>query len=229
VQDGLLLFSDPSLTVQIAVLSADALALKRRSGPPAPISFTGQRSLFRFAKAGGATLSIWTAPFIGADYTASAGEFCRRRERRRVADGEVIEFDGRCETFVVDSADSDLVYLFAATPLEAGPVGVEYDPRTLAPIAASSTDDPGSRVQLMLSLLRTMGRRDAAPLFAEMVNARHFHERWQAMRELLALDAAFALPYLRRMAGADPHPEVRDAAAATLAAFFPDGLSSCPS
>lgn len=233
VQDGLLLFSDPALTIQVAVMSADALAIKRASSQgPAAIAFTGQRSLFRFVRAGGATLSVWTASVIGPGFTAAAAGPCRLRERRQPADGEVIEFDGRCESFVVDSARSDLIYLFAATPLEAGPVAVDYDPQTLEPIAASSTDDAGSRTQLMLALLRTMGRRDAAPLFAELLPARHFHARWQAMRELLALDTQLALPHLRRMAGADPHPEVREAAAATLAAFFPDTtepLLSCPS
>ena len=236
VQDGLLLFSDPALTIQLAVMSADALAIRRASGKrPAAIAFSGQRSLFRFVKAGGATLSVWSAPLIGPGFTVAAAGRCRRRERLRPADGDVIEFDGRCETFVVDDALSDLVYLFAATPLEAGPVGVDYDPRTFEPIAASSTDDAGSRTQMMLALLRTMGRRDAAPLFAELLHARHFHTRWQAMRELLALDAALALPPLRRMAARDPHPEVRAAAAATLAAFFPDRpsetkepLAPCP-
>lgn len=233
VQDGLLLFADPALTIQIAVTSADALSLKRMSdeAPPA-ISFTGQRSLFRFVKAGGALLSVWSAPFIGPDFTAGAGGRCRLRERRRLADGDVIELDGRCESFTVDSAASDLVYLFASTPLEAGPVAVDYDPLTLEPVAASSTDDAGSRIQMMLALLRTMDRRDAAPLFAEALAARHFHARWQAMREFLALDAGLALPHLERMAEEDPHPEVRAAAAATLAAFFPgptEPLVPCPS
>jgi hypothetical protein len=223
VQDGLLLFSDSALTVQLAVMSADALAIKRASSDgPAAISFTGMHSLFRFVKAGGATLSIWTAPCIGPDYTAAAGGRCRLRERLRLADGDTIAIDGRSETFIVDGAVSDLVYLSATTPVEAGPVGVDYDPRTLAPVAASSTDDPGSRIQMMLSLLRTLDRRDSAPLFARVADGRHFHARWQAMREWLALDAALALPGLRRMAEADPHPEVREAAAETLAAFFPD-------
>lgn len=223
VQDGLLLFADPALTIQIAVTSADGLAVKRLSGEPPPVlSFTGQHSLFRFVKAGGAVLSVWSAPFIGPDFTLGAGGRCRLRESRRLADGDVIEFDGRFETFTVDSAGSDLVYLFASTPLEAGPVGVDYDPLTLEPVAASSTDDAGSRIQMMLALLRTMDRRDAAPLFAEALSTRHFHARWQAMREFLALDAELALPHLERMAEADPHPEVRAAAEATLAAFFPD-------
>jgi hypothetical protein len=223
VQDGLVLFSAPELTVQIAVMSADALAVKRASseGPPA-IPFTGQRSLFRFLKAGEASLSVWTAPFIGPDFSAAAGGRCRFRERLAPAEGETIEFDGRFETFIVDSAASDLVYLFASTPLEAGPVGVDYDPNTLQPVAASSTDDAGSRTQMMLALLRTIGRSDAAPLLAGLLGVRNFHSRWQAMRELIALDAETALPHLGRMAELDPHPEVRSAAAATLAAFFPD-------
>ncbi len=233
VQDGLLLFADPLLTVQVAVMSADALAVKRASGgPPPAISFTGQRSLFRFVKAGGAVMSVWSAPFIGPDFTFTGSGRCRLRERRRLGEGEVVEFDGRRETFLIDSIDGDLVYLFASTPLEAAPVGVDYDPLTLEPVAASSTDDAGSRIQMMLALLRTLGRRDAAPLFAEALSDRHFHMRWQAMREFLALDAELALPHLERMAGADPHPEVRAAAAATLAAFFPETaerLEPCPS
>lgn len=233
VQDGLLLFGDPALSIQIAVMSADALAIKRASTEPPPaISFTGQRSLFRFVKAGGALISFWSAPFIGPDFTAGVGGPCRLRGRRRLTDGDVVELDGRCESFLVDSAASDLVYLSASTPLEAGPVGVDYDPLTLEAVAASSTDDAGSRSQMMLALLRTMGRRDAAPQFAQALSAGNFHARWQAMREYLALDAELALPHLERMAEADPHPEVRSAAAATLAAFFPgttEPLAPCPS
>ncbi|HEX6376347.1 MAG TPA: HEAT repeat domain-containing protein [Allosphingosinicella sp.] len=223
VQDGLLLFSRPELVVQLAVIGADALAIKRRSeAGRAPIAFTGQRSLFRFLKGGGASLSIWTAPAIEAGFSAPAGGRCRLRERRRLADGEVLELDGRRESFLLEGAESDLVYLFASTPLEAGPVGTEYDGESLELVAASSTDDAGSRTQMMLALLRSLGRSDAAPLFAEQLSAPHFHARWQAMREMLALDAELALPHLRALAASDPHAEVRAAAAETLAAFFPD-------
>ena len=228
VQNGLLLFSHPLLAVQLAVMSAESLALKRRSGEAsAPISFTGQRTLFRFLKGGGAILSLWEAPPIGAGFTAAAGDRCRLRERRRLADGDSIEIDGRCESFVVDRAESDLVYIFASTSLEASPVAAEYDPATGELIAASSTDDAGSRTQMMLALLRTMGRREAAPLFARLLHARHFHARWQAMREFLALDAELALPHLKAMAAADPHPDVREAAAETLSAFFPEPFQPC--
>ena len=72
----------------------------------------------------------------------------------------------------------------------------------------------------MLSLLRTMDRVDAVPVMIDMLANPHFYARWQAMRELLALDAEAALPHLSILAECDPHPEVRTAAAATLAACF---------
>jgi hypothetical protein len=223
VQDGLVLFNHPALSVQLAVMGADALVLKRRARDGrASISFTGQRSLFRFVKGGSATLSVWRAPFIEPGFTAASGGRCRRHAVRRLADGDVIEIDGRFESFVVDQAGSDLVYLFASTPLEASPVGAEYDSDSLELVASSSTDDASSRTQMMLALLRTLERDDAAPLFAERLRAAHFYARWQAMRELLALDAGLALPHLRAMAAGDPHPEVRAAAARTLADFFSD-------
>ena len=225
VQDALLLISHPMLVVQLAVLNADALAVRRRSGErPAPIAFTGQRTLFRFLKGGDALLSVWEARPIEAGFSAAGSGRCRLCERRRLADGDMIEFDGRRQGFVVESAASDLVYLFASTSLEASPVATEYDSVTLELAAASSTDDASSRTQLMLALLRTMGRRDAAPHFAERLGAPLFHVRWQTMRELLALDPELALPHLEEMARSDPHHEVRAAAADTLAAFFAEPL-----
>jgi HEAT repeat protein len=85
---------------------------------------------------------------------------------------------------------------------------------------ASSTDEVSSRTQMMLALLRTMDRQDAVPLIVDMLEDPNFYARWQAMRELLALDADAALPHLRSLAHCDPHPEVRAAAAATLDACF---------
>jgi hypothetical protein len=221
VHAGLLLFDRPSLSIQLAAIGVDALAAKRhfREGR-ASISFTGQRTLFRFLRAGGASLSFWEAPFIGDGFTADAARRCRLVDRRRLADGDTIELDGRRQSFVIDHAVSDLVYLQAVTPFGAGPLVAEYDSETLTLVGASSTDELSSRIQLMLALLRAMDRRDAAPVFREMLGSRHFYARWQAMREFLALDAELALPHLREMAATDSHPEVRAAAAATLAAFF---------
>lgn len=235
VHCGLVLFERPSLAILAAAMDADAIAAKRsnRKGG-ASIVFTGERALFHFIDSGGATLSFWEAPRIEPGFTAARSGFCRLVERRRIEDGETVEIDGRDRTFVVDSAPRNPVYLRASTPLGAAPLRVEYDSATRAFVGASSTDEASSRTQMMLALLRILDRRDAVPVFRELLAGEHFYARWQAMRELLALDADAALPHLREMAVGDPHPDVRDAAAETLARFFPEEpsirrtLDSCP-
>jgi len=222
VHSGLLVFDRPCLSIQVAIMPVDALAAKRtyRTGR-ASIAFTGQWMIYRFLKAGGATLSFWEAPEIRAGFSAEASGTCRLVERRQIRDGETIEIDGSKSSFLVDHAFTDLVYVQAATPLGAAPLMAEYDSETLAFAGASSTDDASSRTQMMLALLRIMDRTDAASVFRDMLQSEHFYARWQTMREFLALDAERALPHLRDMAADDPHPEVRAAAAQTLAAFFP--------
>jgi hypothetical protein len=223
VHSGLVLLDQPALTLTLGVFSADAIAAKRagRKGG-ASLVFTGRPSLFHFVKSGGATLSFWEIPAVDVDFTAAASGNCRFLERRCIADGETLELDGRRHAFIIDEAAHDIVFLQATTALGAAPLKVEYDSATFRFVGASSGDETSSRTQMMLSLLRVMDRRDAAPLFREMLKSEHFYARWQAMREFLALDAAAALPDLRRMAATDPHPEVRQACAQTLASFFAD-------
>jgi hypothetical protein len=221
IHAGILLYDAPELTLFASVMTAEAIAAKRlaRDGRRS-IVFTGQLSLHKFVRAGGATLSIWEAPTIESGFTAQESGQCRVVERRRLRDGELLELDGRRQTFVIDHAGSDIVYLQAVTSAGRAPLTVEYDSETFRFVGASSTDEVSSRTQMMLTLLRTMDRRDAVPLMIDLLDDPNFYARWQAMRELLALDAEAALPHLRELAARDPHPEVRAAAAATLEACF---------
>ena len=115
-----------------------------------------------------------------------------------------------------------MLYFQALVRSGGAPLATEYDSKTLTCISASSTDEAASRVQMMISLLRTMERDDAVPLVIEALNSPHFYTRWHIMRELLAMDAEAAHPQLVRMAANDPHPEVRATAARTLELFFAD-------
>ena len=221
VLTGLWIVERPLLSIMVALVPADGLAAKRtgRTGR-ASIAFTGQRSAYRFLRSGGATISFWRAPEIGAGFRRESGGRCRLVERRRLVDGEVFEIDGRRTGFVIDHAVSDIVFAQAMTPVGSAPLMAEYDADTHECVGASSADEASSRIQLMLALLRTMERTDSAPVFEEVLANAPFYLRWQAMREFLALDAEAALPHLRRMAHQDPHPEVRAAAADTLDRFF---------
>ena len=233
IHSGLLLYHHRDLSIALGATGVDMLAAKK-AGPrgPTSIGFTGVTALFRYLRAGGATLSFWEAPPIMDDFDAGQAGQARLVDRRRIEDGEEVVIDGRHQSFIIEHATSDMIFFEALVRVDAAPVAVEYDSKSLTFIGASSTDEASSRVQMMVSLLRTMDREDAAPLFVELLNSRYFFERWHIMRELLALDAELALPHLRAMAADDPHPEVRAAARQTLSLFFADppaaGPASCP-
>ncbi len=224
---ALLLFDHPLLSIALGLTQVDALAAKKGSaGAPASLGFTGHRTLFRFIRSGQATLSFWEAPPAALQFQAAQAQPCRFVSERRVADGEEVLLDGATQTFVIEHAGADILYLQAIAKEAAAPLVTEYDSRTLSYVGASSADESASRVQMMVTLLRLMDRQDAAPLIIRALDTPHFHTRWHIMRELLALDAEAALPPLRDMATSDPHPEVRAAAAATLHTFF--GEETCP-
>jgi hypothetical protein len=232
IHNAFLLYHHPDLSIALGATGVDMLAAKK-AGPrgATSIGFTGVTTLFRYLRAGGATISFWEAPPITALFDAAQAGNARLVDRRRIEDGEEIVIDGRHQSFIIDHATSDMIFFQALVRVDAAPVAVEYDSRTLAFIGASSTDETSSRVQMMVSLLRTMDREDAVPLIVEALDSPHFYTRWHIMRELLALDAEAALPHLRRMAESDPHPEVRAGAAQTLALFFADepaGDVQCP-
>jgi hypothetical protein len=195
------------VTITLGFTSADSLAAKK-SGVTGPrsIRFSGLLSSFHWLKAGGATLSFWETDRPGLDFTSPKGGRCRLVERRRI--------------FVIEHASSEMICLQAAVHTDAAPLALEYDAKTLGFVSASSSDEASSRIEMLVTLLRLMERDDAVPDLLELLDSPHFYTRWHIMREFLALDAQAALPHLRRMAAADPHPEVRSAAAQTLNMFF---------
>jgi hypothetical protein len=233
IHSGLLLFHNEHLSIALGVTGLDMLAFKKgvKRGATS-IGFTGVVSLFRYLKAGDATVSFWEAPPITSKFGGSEAGDCQFVGRRMLRDGEELLSDGRYESFIIEHATSDMVYFQAMVRAGSAPLAVEYDSRTMKFVGASSTDEASSRVLMMVSLLRAMERDDAAPLVAELLDSPLFYTRWHVMRELLAMDAEAALPHLRRMAASDPHPEVRAAAAETLGLFFQtdeseEGASVC--
>lgn len=218
---GLLLYHHPDLSILLGVIGVDMVAAKKigaRGGTS--IGFSGITTMFRYLKGGDATISIWEAPPITDDFVADTAGKARFVGRRRIKDGDEVLIDGRHQSFVIEHATGDMVFFQAMVRSGAAPLAAEYDSKTLEFIGASSTDEVSARVQMMVSLLRTMEREDALPLIVEALDSPHFYTRWHVMRELLAMDADAALPHLRRMAADDPHPEVRATAAQTLQLFF---------
>ncbi len=227
VQNGLLLYHHPALSISLGVTGVDQLSAEKSGRTkPASVNFTGCAMLLRFVEAGGVTLSFWEAPPIDEAFVAAEAGSCRMVERRRIADGEEILIDGRRQSFVFEHATGDIVILQAVVRADCAPVSTEYDHDSRRFIGASSTDEASSRLQLMVSLMRAMDREEAFPLLEEALASPHFYTRWHIMREMLAMDADAALPSLRRMAAEDPHPEVRAAAQQALRLFFEEDESA---
>lgn len=229
IHEALLLFHSAPLSIALGVTPVDRLAARKsgRRGSTS-VGFTGVVSLYRYVRSGDAAISLWEAPPITDSFAGAEAGSCRPVGMRRLRDGDELVSDGRRESFVIEHARSDIVYFQAVIRADAAPVSVEYDSSTRKFLAATSTDEASSRVEMMVSLLRVMDRRDALPLIVELLDSPNFHTRWHVMRELVAIDSETALPPLRRMAVSDPHPEVRAAAALTLDRFFADHQDAAP-
>lgn len=214
---GLNIFSHKLVRMSLSVLPIDALADKKvRNAGPSSIVFTGSVTLQKFLRGGGASLRIWHARAATDGFSLVGEHRCRPGAVRWIADGDVLRLDGRSESYVVEHAIVDIVSLQAEILVEQAPLLVEYDSGDLSAVAACSTDDGASRSQMLLSFLACAGRGADAPTVERFTHDRHFFVRWHALRELMEMDAARGTARLADMAEADPHPELRAAAADTL-------------
>jgi hypothetical protein len=218
IHSGLIVYEDELMTVTAGVSAASRLATKK-SGKrgSTSINFTGQVSILKFVKSGGARLSFWEAPAIGAYFSAAAAGRCAKTDTRPIADGEILAIDGRFQSYVIEHARSNLVVLQAMIKADQAPVAAEYDSVSGAFIGCCATDDSASRIQLLASLVRKLGHEQAFEALAIFLGHHDFFVRWHVMRELLGIDAGRALPLLHRMAESDPHPDPRRAAHGVLA------------
>jgi hypothetical protein len=214
---GLLVFEDEKVSISAGVTSALQMAAKKtQSRGATSVGFSGQLGVYRFVKAGGATLSFWEAPVIGPAFSAATAGTCRRTGERAIADGEILIVDGRRQTYVVEGMKSSFVLLQASIAVDQAPLSVEYDSATSAYVGCSATGDTSSRIQMITTLLRKLDHQAAFPAIAAFLDHSDFFVRWHVMKELLGLDVEAALPHLKRMAATDPHPDPRRAARAVL-------------
>jgi len=218
---GLLVYDGAELSVAASVISLTDLAAKKsRPRGQTSINFAGKISVLKFVRSGGARLSFWEAPRIGGEFARRDAGRCRRVGERAIADGEVITIDGRGQSYVIEQARGNLVLLHAEIKTDQAPLTLEYDSVSGEFLGCSAGDDRASRIQFIATLARKLDPQRAFEPIAGQLDHSEFFVRWHAMKELLGIDAAAALPHLKRMAARDPHPDVRRAARSVL-----DGLA----
>ncbi|QCB53649.1 hypothetical protein E5675_03805 [Sphingopyxis sp. PAMC25046] len=192
---------------------------------PATAVFVPGRAAIRVLASGGAALVAHEVAVSEAEeaggFTAAAAAPCHSHPPRALGPGELIHLDTARQSYSLAGARRDILLLeLAVQPPSPLPIRA-YDVATGRLIHISASRRDSSFRAMALTLLRHLGRTDAAPLFAAETKAADFAARWHAMRELVALDPAAAHPPLAAMAASDPHPEVRRAAAATLTLLTP--------
>lgn len=212
-------------------LSLQLLPFTNGAASPESVLFVPGRVAMRVLADGGADLTLLHAPLTLAEeagaFTANDAAPCHSDMPRPLVTGEVIRLDTSRTGFVIDGAVGD-VLLLELTVQPPSPLPMRlHDLASGRLIHLSASCRDSSFRQMALTLLRTMERRDTTPLFAEATRAADFSLRWSAMRDFVALDPSAAYPRLHEMASDDPHPDVRRAAAATLA-LYPAEVQPCP-
>lgn len=187
----------------------------------ASVIFLPGQGLTHIVRSGGARIRRYrvelSAAERGGGFRASAAAPMVLIDDAPLDDGAWIRVDQQSESINISGGDSDLVMLQLFVN-EASRVPMrEYDTATGRLVKVAAAGRATSFRQMGLAVLRSLGRRDAVPLFIAALADEDFAMRWQVMRELIALDADAALPHLIVMAADDPHGEVRAAAAATCA------------
>jgi len=212
--------------VSLSLEAVDGTALPRIS-PPASVSFSPSQTWERVL-AGSAEIERIT---LAAVHPAGVATLTRQPEHVRA--GMVIHRDGASEALVLRAAPRSLITLKLQRGAAPGEVACEYALADGRPLCRAAAHPRDSRFELAAALLGRMGRRDAAPLLAELANEPGSASlRWQALRECLGLDTAIGFAALCRLAGRDGDPLAAPAAAlqAQLVADHPQlaGIVPCP-
>ncbi len=191
------------------------LAKRRRDGDSRSVSFAGTANSLRILK-GTLRARIWTLKPIGdSDDLAALGRAATPGEPFELRAGEVRRLSSY-ETLEYLPGDTSVLMIITQMSEGDSPMSFVCDADSGAIRSTQAIGQAPSQLQMLASLLRISGRMDAWDSIRDLLDHELHFVRWHAMRELLAMDPARALPDLMRLMETDPQPSVRRAARAAL-------------
>ena len=204
---NLTLASAPPVLLLLTLIEghAERPDLPETAGPS--IGFSGTQALYRLLSPHPLAASLGR---IGRDGR------CRTRRVELRPDRPLSLDERRLALRIAPQARAALLLRARITRRPAPPVR-HFAVTTGCPLGTVQGDDGFARTAMLLSVLRAMGARQAAPQMMALLDRTSGPDRWIVMRELLALDAPAAWPALVRMAAAEPDHAVRRAARGVLA------------
>lgn len=124
-----------------------------------------------------------------------------------ITSGWSARYDNACATKLVAQVASPMVILRLARDAPCPRPAREYRIADGALVHQSAADRIDSRREMALAVLGSMGRRDALPAMRVTARTGPPHVRWEAVRQMLALDTVTGFEALCAIAG-DPADEL---------------------
>ena len=175
------------------------------------ISFYGRETITYFIKSGDMKVSNWThdTPIKHLDDAK-----CKSEGETKVNDGDLI-YKKTNETYMFESSSDNAIAISLEFKQSKSPLSLMFSAYDYQLKFQNPSDEVDSRVQLHISLLKTMNCIKAIPTIKKFLSHKQHYIRWYAMQQLLGLDALMVLDELECMAKFDAHEEVRYAATQT--------------
>lgn len=221
VCQSLVMLDYRNVHLSLAIISADGWNAQRdaRRENPDIIGFADGWTAIRFLVAPDATIQRHVLDRTDDGWRAFA------QAPEVVATDRVLRFSNAREAtrLVHVGADVIMARLLVRDPGEE--VAYECDARTGAVLRVRQAQSHLGRTQMIVSLLRSLGRRDAVPVIAEAMADWPAHLRWHGAREALAMDSLAGFKLLEALAARDPDLQLRALARQTrddLIARYPE-------
>lgn len=175
------------------------------------ISFYGRETITYFIKSGDMSISNWTHE-VPIENLQEAK--CKSTGETKVNDGDLI-YKKWNETYMFESSSDNAIAISLELKENKSPLSLMFSAYDYQLKFQNPSDEIDSRVQLHISLLKTMSCIKAIPTIKKFLSHEQHYIRWYAMQQLLGLDALMVLDELEYMANFDSHEEVRYAAEQT--------------
>lgn len=206
---GLVLHRHPLLRLTCATTSASPqMNLQAGNlGSSGSMAVGGYDSLVMFLQASDCSVEEFEIDGVSQDKQA-----LRPSRHRRVNEGSYLFLEGGRQGFVLATQQSRATMILCSRLLPRDPLSRLYDRDSLLLRKVSAACVRDSRLQnLSTALARLEGERNIEALETLTHHSTYF-VRWHALRELCSVDEDRAIARIQEMAGADPHPEIRELA-----------------
>lgn len=207
VLQSLVMADDGRAQLSLAVVDAQnwCRQLAKRHDAEEVVGFADGWTRIVFLSANDAELQLFTLD----DDTASA------QPPQAITAGDTIDLANDREALRFSRMNGDIVMLRLLVRDPEASVAVECDAATGRVLRRRQAQSHEGRTQMMVSLLRSLGRADTVPVIAEAISAWPPHLRWHGVREAIAMDSIAGTALLARLASSDPDAGVRALASRT--------------